>query len=255
MSPACADHGAELVIFLEPVGEELDAHGLRAGFYGGLDRNGVHSYARASRRYHLRGELERFLRSEVEHGRDFGMIVAEGRMFHHVFSGTDYPLGDPVLDVMVFVVPVLFEYADPDQVVYDLLRLGDRHVVHRGELGSRIAYAALLEAEHELDFLLGEEPVEDPEIEMILLQSSGDLAVKAVGYHFRELFHEFFLLGIVAVMVALIRVVPVVNKDILVYFLNHNSLQILESGRLSACGGHLVSLLSINIIIAYFLRK
>ena len=120
---AGTDHGAELVVLFEPVRKELDAHGLRCSFDGCFDRDGVHAYSRAARRYHLGCQFKRLLRSKVEHRCHLRMVIAERRMLYHVFSGTDDPLRDPVLDVPVFVVPVLFEYSDPDQMVDDLLGL------------------------------------------------------------------------------------------------------------------------------------
>ena len=57
---------------------------------------------------------------------------------------------------------------------------------------------------------------------MILFEPARDLAVQAVSDHFCQLFHKLFLFGIAAMMVTLIRVVPVIDKYAFVYFLYHD---------------------------------
>ena len=182
----------------------------------------MHSDACATGRDHLCRQFKRFLRSEVEHRSDFRMVIAESRVLHHIFSGTDYPLRDPVLDVFILVVSVLLEDSDPDQMIDDLLRLFPCHIVHLSELARRIANAALLEAEHEPDFLFSKQSVKDPEVEMILFQASRYLAVQAVGDHFGQFLNEFFLFRVAAMMVTLIRIIPVIDKNVLIYFFYHN---------------------------------
>jgi hypothetical protein len=120
--------------------------------------------------------------------------------------------------VFVLIVSVLLEYSDPDQMIDDLLRLFPSHIVHLSELARRIANAALLEAEHELDFFFSKKPVEDPEIEMILFQASRDLTIQAVCDHFGQFLDKLFLFRIVAAVVTLIRVIPIIDKNVLIYF-------------------------------------
>ncbi len=148
------------------------------------------------------------------------MLVRERGVFHHVLAGADDPLRDPVLDVLVRVVAVLLEDADPEQVVDDLLRLFLAHVISLREFLRRQAEAPLPEAEHEADFFLRKEPVEDPEIHVVFLHPARKLARYVIRDHDGELFHELRLLRIVLVMTR-DRVVPLVHVDHRIHFFYH----------------------------------
>ena len=184
---ASADHGAELVILLQPVGQMLHGDGPRRAVDGFLHRDDVHADARAAGRDELGRQLQGFLGRQIEHRRHFRVRVGEGGVLHHVFAGAYDPLGDPVLDMLIRVVAVLFDDADPKQVVDDLLRFFLGHIVALRQLRGRQTAAALFEAEHELDFFLCQQPVEDPEIHVVFLHAAGQLAGNIVRDHAREL--------------------------------------------------------------------
>ena len=148
------------------------------------------------------------------------MLVRKGLVLDHVFAGADDPLRDPVLDVLVRIVAVLLQDADPDQVVDDLLGFFLAHAVALGQLLRGEAEAALLKAQHELHFILREQAVQDPEIHVVFLHAAGELAGDVVRDHDGELFDELRLLGIVAVMVRH-GIVPLVHVDHGVDFFNH----------------------------------
>ncbi len=198
----------------------LDADALALRVDGFFHRDHVHADTGAARWNELCRQLQRLLRREVEHGCDLGVRVGERRVLHHVFAGADDPLRDPVLHVPVRVVAVLLDNADPQQVVDDLLRLLLAHVVAGGKLGGGVAEAALLEAEHEFDLILGQQPVEDPEIHVVFLHAAGELAGDGVGDHHSELFDELRLFRVVAVM-AVNGVIPLVDVDVGVDFFYH----------------------------------
>ena len=220
--PAGTDHGAEGVIFVQPVGEVLDADLFVGVGDGLLDGDDVHADAGTSRRHELRGQFQRLLGSEVEHGGHFGVVVRKSRVFDHVFTGTDDPFRDGILDAVVFVVPVLFDDADPEQVVDDFLGLFDAHVVLEREPGDVAAFTAFLEAEHEFDLVLRQKAVEDPEIHMVLVHAAGQFARDVVGDQLSQFDDEFFLLRVITV-VGFVRKVKVADVDPRVYFLWHNT--------------------------------
>ena len=126
---AGTDHLAEGVVLVQPVGEIFHADALCLWIDGLFHRNDMHADAGASWRDQLGRQLQGFLGGQIEHGGHFGMLVRQSGMLHHVFAGSHHPLGDPVLDVVVFVIPVLLQDADPEQVVYDLLGLLFRDMV------------------------------------------------------------------------------------------------------------------------------
>ena len=125
-----------------------------------------------------------------------------------------------VLDVVIFVVPVLFQNTDPQQVVDDLLGFLLADVIALGKFGRGQADAALLEAEHKGNFTLGKKPVENPEIHVVLVHGAGKLTRNVVGDHPGELHHHLFLDGIVAVMV-LYRIVSFIDMYSRVYLFGH----------------------------------
>ena len=124
---ARADHGAERVVFLQPVGQMFHGDGLRRAVDRLFHRDDVHADACAAGRDELRRQLQGLLGRQVEHRGDFRAFVGQGGVLHHVFAGTHDPLGDAVLDMMIRVVAVLLEDADPQQVVDDLLRFFFAH--------------------------------------------------------------------------------------------------------------------------------
>ena len=91
---AGADHRAEGVIFLQPVGQVLHRDGFGIRFDGLLHRDDVHADARAAGRDQLGRKLQRFLGRQIEHCGDLGMLVGQGRMLDHVLARADDPLGN-----------------------------------------------------------------------------------------------------------------------------------------------------------------
>ena len=67
----------------------------------------MHTDPRASGRNEFGSQFQRLLGSEVEHGRHFRMQVRERLVLDHILAGAHDPLGNAVLDVVIFVVPVL----------------------------------------------------------------------------------------------------------------------------------------------------
>ena len=219
---AGADHGAEGVIFVQPVGEVLDADlfvGVRDGL---LDRDDVHADAGASRRDEFRGQLQGLLGREVEHGGHFGVVVRQSRVLDHVLTGTDDPFRNGILDAVVPVVPVLFDDADPEEMVNDLLCFFNAHVVLEREPGDVPAVTALLETQHELHFVLRQKTVEDPEVHVVLVHAAGQFARDVIGDQLSQFDDELFLLGVITV-VGFVRKVKVADVDPRVYFLRHNT--------------------------------
>ena len=144
-------------------------------------------------------------------------------MLDHVLAGADDPFRDGVLDGVVLVVAVLLEDADPEQMVDDLLGLFDAHVVLEREPGDVAAFAALLEAQHEADFIFREQPVKDPEIHVVLVHAAGQLARDVVGDQFCQFDDEFLFLRVIAV-VRFVRKVKIADVDPRVDFLWHSIL-------------------------------
>ena len=198
---ASAYHCTKSVVFVKPVGEMLHTDGGGRGVDGLFHRNDVHADSRASGRDELRGQFQGLLGSQVEHGGDFRIEVRERFVFDHVFSGSDDPLGHQILDVMVFVVAVLFQNTDPQQVVDDLLGFLHADVVALSELGGGQSHAALPETEQERNFALGQQPVQDPEIHVVLMHSARELSGDIVGDHPGQLHDHFPLDRVIAVMV------------------------------------------------------
>ena len=102
-----AYHCAERVIFVKPVGEVLHADGGGSGVYSLFHGDDMHTDPRASGRNEFGSQFQRLLGSEVEHGRHFRMQVRERLVLDHILAGAHDPLGNAVLDVVIFVVPVL----------------------------------------------------------------------------------------------------------------------------------------------------
>ena len=198
---ASAYHCTERVIFVKPVGEMFHTDGGGRGVDGLFHGNDVHADARASGRNELGRQLQRLLGSEVEHGRYFRMKVRQRLVLDHILARSHDPLGHAVLDVVIFVVAVLFQNTDPQQVVDDLLGLLLADVIALGKFSRGQAHAALLEAEHKGNFPLGQEPVENPEIHVVLVHGAGQFPGNVVGDHPGQLHHHLSLDGIVAVMV------------------------------------------------------
>ena len=191
---ASAYHCTERVIFVEPVGEVLHADGGGRSVDGLFHRNDVHADPRASGRHELSSQFQRLLGSEVEHGRHFRMQVRERLVLDHIFAGTNDPFGHTVLDVMIFVVPVLLQNTDPQQVVDDLLRFLLADVIAFCKLSCSKTY--------------------------ILVHGAGKLTRNVVGDHPGELHHHLFLDGIVAVMV-LYGIVSFIDMYSRVYLFGH----------------------------------
>ena len=218
---AGADHLAELVVLIEPVGQVLHADALDLGVDGLLHRDDVHADAGAPGRHQLGRQLQGLLGGQVEQGGHLGIGVAEGLVLHHILAGAHHPLGDPVLDVLVRIVPVLLQNADPGEMVDHLLAVGLLHAVPLGQLPGGIAHPALFEAQQEDHFLLGQQPVQHPEIHVVFLHAAGELAGDGVGDHDRQLFHQPGLFRVGAA-VPVYRVVPFVDVDHGVDFFYHS---------------------------------
>ena len=210
---AGADHGAEGVVLLQPVGQVLHTDGGGAGVDRLLHGDHVHTDSRAAGRDQLGGQLQGLLGGQVEHRGDLGMLVGQGGVLHHVLARAHDPLRDQILDVVIRVVPVLLQNADPEQMVDDLLGRFLGHVVALGQLLRRQREAALFEAEHEFDLILGQHPVQDPEVHVVGFHSAGRLAGNVVGDQHRQLFDQLFFFGIDA-MIVLKREIPLVDVDL-----------------------------------------
>ncbi len=150
------------------------------------------------------------------------MLVRERLVLDHVLARADDPLRDQILNMVIFIVPVLLQNADPQQVIDDLLGLSDREIVSFCQFFCRETHAALLKAQHKADFLLREQPVEDPEIHVVFLHAARELSRDIVRDHDRQLLNERGLLRVVAVM-SVHRVVQPVHVDHRVNFLNHSA--------------------------------
>jgi len=122
-------------------------------------------------------------------------------MFHHVFSAADHPFGNHVLNVLIGIIAVLFQNADPEQMINEFLRFFFTDAVPLSELFCRASDPALLETEHEPDFFLGEHPVKNPEIHVVFMHSSRQLAGNIVRDHAGKLHDEFFLFRIITVII------------------------------------------------------
>ena len=183
-------------------------------------RDNVHADAGAPRWDQFSSELERLLWSQVEHCRYFRVCLAEHWMLYHVFAGTNYPLRDPILDVLIRIISVLFKDTDPNKMIDDLLSLVYAHVVALCKLRCGISDAALFEAEHELYFFLCKQPVEDPEIHMIFFHASRQFARNVICDHHGKLFDELFLFRVVAVM-PIHRIISFIHVDLRINFLYH----------------------------------
>ena len=85
---------------------------------------------------------------------------------------------------------------------------------------SFVAAAALFERQHEAYLVLGQQPVEDPEIHVVFLHAAGKLSGDVVSDHPRQLHKELFLFGVVAVVIRY-GIVPLVHVDLGVDFLDH----------------------------------
>ena len=166
----------------------LHTEGLAFSGDGLLHRNDVHADAGPSRRHELRRKLKRFLRRKIEHGGDFGIGLAQRFVFHHVFARADDPLRDPVLNMLVRIVAVLLQNADPDQMINDLLGFINAHIVAFGQFLRGQTEAALPKAQHELHFILGQQAVQDPEIHMVFLHAAGKFPGDVVRDQKCELF-------------------------------------------------------------------
>lgn len=149
-------------------------------------------------------------------------------MLHHVLAVADNPLGYPVLDVLVCIVAVLLEDADPEQVVNHLLRLVDGHAVHSGQLRRRVPCPKLLEGQHELCFFLRQHAVEDPEVHVVFVHAARHLSRNIVRAHAGQLHDNLALFGIVAVVV-FEREIPFVYVNVRIDFTRHSLFPLFES--------------------------
>lgn len=195
------------------MGQVLHTDGGGAGVNRLLHGDHVHTDSRAAGRDQLGRQLQGLLGGRVEHRGDLGMLVGQGGVLHHVLARAHDPLRDQILDVVIRVVPVLLQNADPEQMVDDLLGRFLGHAVALGKLLRRQREAALLEAEHEFDLILGQHPVQDPEVHVVGFHSAGRLAGNVVGDQHRQLFDRLFLLRIAA-MIVLKREIPLVDVDL-----------------------------------------
>ena len=121
---------------------------------------------------------------------------------------------------MIFVVPVLLQNTDPQQVVDDLLRFLLADVIAFCKLSCSKTYTALFKAEHKGHFALGKKTVKDPEVHVVLVHGAGKLSGNVVGDHPGELHHHLFFDGIVAVMV-LYGIVSFIDMYSRVYLFGH----------------------------------
>ena len=198
---AGADHGAEGVIFVEPVGEMFHTDGSRRGINGLFYGDDVHADPGASGRNELRGQFQRFLRSQIEHGGNFRILVGQRLVLDHVLAGPHDPFGHQILNVVVLIVAVLFQNTDPQKAVDDLLRFFLTDAVARSQLRGGETYTALLETEKEHDLTLSQKAVQDPEIHVVFVHAAGKFARDVVGDHPGQLHDQLFLDGIITVMI------------------------------------------------------
>ena len=130
--------------------------------------------------------------------------------------------------MLVGVVAVLFNDADPDQMVNDLLGFFFAHGVALGQLFCGQTDAALLERKHEFDFFLGQKAIKDPEIHVVFLHFARQLARNGVCDEYGKLFDELCLFRVVAMM-GVHRIVTFVDVDVGVDFFYHN-IPLIRSG-------------------------
>ena len=180
----------------------------------------MHADAGASRRNQFGRKLKRLLRCEVEHGCDFRMKIGKGRMFDHILTASDNPLRNQILNVVIRVVTVLFNDADPEQMVDDLLRFFFAHVVPLGEFLCGTADTALLEADHELHFFFCKHAVKNPEIHMILVHAAGKFARDVVSNHPGKLHYELFFLRVIAMIIFLGKI-ALIDMNAGIHFSRH----------------------------------
>ena len=217
---AGADHCAELIVFIEPVRKVLLRYGNGLDRYRLFNRDNVHSDARSPLGNELCRELKRLLRGEVEHSRDLGVLIGQGRVFDHIFAASYDPLRHPVLDMLIGVIPVLLEYADPEKVVDNFLSLLLGHTVKLGELLRCLPHPALFEGEHKLYLVLRKHAVEYPEIHMVFLHTAGQFSRYIVRYHYGELFEKLRLFGVCALVLS-DGIVSLVDVDIRIDLFYH----------------------------------
>ena len=198
---AGADHGAEGVILVEPMGEMFHTDRGRRGVNGLLYGNDVHADPGASGRHELGRQFQRLLGRQIEHSGNFRVFVGQCLVLNHVLAGSHDPLGHQILNVVVLIVAVLFQNTDPQQVIDDLLRFLLADAVAPGQLRCGETYAALLETEKEHDLTLCQKTVQDPEIHVVFVHAAGKLARDVVGDHPGQLHDQLFLDGIITAMI------------------------------------------------------
>ena len=105
-------------------------------------------------------------------------------------------------------------------MVDDLLSFLLADMIALSEFSRSKTHAALLETEHKSHFALGQQPVEDPKIHVVLVHGAGQLTRNVVSDHPGEFHHHLLFDRIVAVMV-LYRIVSFIDMNFRVYLFRH----------------------------------
>ena len=140
--------GILALIFVEPVLDMLNGHRGARGVDGFLDRNDVHTDARASGRHHRRGLGQRALGCLLK---ELGVDRVLLELAHaHVeeLGRTRHQHGQHPLLGALGVFPVVLEQARVAHVVEHLLDIGLGHAGELDHLGQRVGTAHLHLAEH-----------------------------------------------------------------------------------------------------------
>ena len=206
------------VILAEPVGNVFHAGGeilmLDGLFYG----NDVHAYAGASRRNHGGDVFQGHLGHQIEEGGQPGMLCRQLIIHHHEFRGTRHEDGHVVLLVMVFILPVHFDHADPDQMVHHLFGVLVRHLVDFGQLFNIIGLAGLLEAQKEFGLFLGQYFIQHPVFRIICIHGTGILDQIPVRDHGPQLQDQFLFLIVRRNVMRILSEIPLVDHTVLLVF-------------------------------------
>ena len=206
------------VILIEPVGNVFHAGGEVLMLDGLFHGNDVHAYAGASRRNHGSDVFQGHLSHQIEEGGQLRMLSCQLIIHHHKFRGTRYEDGHIVLLVMVFILPVHFDHADPDQMVHHLFGVLVRHLVDFSQLFNIIGLAGLLEAQKEFGLFLGQYFVQHPVLRIIGIHGTGILDQIPVRDHGPQLQDQFLFLIVRRNVMRILSEIPLVDHTILLVF-------------------------------------